>query len=77
MNCENCDHKKICMVRRQGMAVDCSEWDGWVEEKDPEKNGPYLIKTKNGHRYVAKYFSFHGWNGSFKDSVVAWRELPK
>ncbi len=51
--------------------------DNWITGEPPKKSGEYLVSTKNEFVVVARYLTGMGWNGQYKNCVVAWQELPK
>ena len=52
----------------------------WITDRLPEKNGDYLVTTKNGYVQIAKFWkgiNENQWSGRFKKCVIAWTFLPE
>jgi len=47
-----------------------------VSEKMPDAFGAYLISSKHGTVYVARYTAY-GWSGHFEKCITAWMPLPE
>lgn len=53
----------------------------WITDRLPEKSGSYLVTTKKGCVYIAKFyrdlFGEQYWGGKFENCVAAWQNLPE